>query len=90
MPESIYITTSNIVILNNKQLNLSKKTYFKEKSWFLNQRILFINLEEAIYRDIAKAFHCVDHDLLFSKVKAYGVTGHRLNQLSRYLKERSQ
>ena len=60
-----------------------------------------INLTEEIYKalddkkhyiaalvDIKKAFDCVDHTILLSKLEAYGIRGHPLNWLRSYLGDR--
>lgn len=43
---------------------------------------------DSIYTDLAKAFDRVNHELLISKLKAYGITGSLLVWFESYLKER--
>jgi hypothetical protein len=43
-----------------------------------------------IFCDLRKAFDCVDHDILMSKVVFYGVTGHMYDLIKSYLQERYQ
>ncbi|KAJ8715498.1 hypothetical protein PYW07_009980 [Mythimna separata] len=44
----------------------------------------------AIYADMSKAFDCVDHDILLTKLQAYGIRGNALNLIKTYLKGRKQ
>lgn len=44
----------------------------------------------AIYADMSKAFDCVDHDTLLTKLDAYGIRGNALNLIKTYLKGRKQ
>lgn len=44
----------------------------------------------AIYADMSKAFDCVDHDILLTKLDAYGIRGNALNLIKTYLKGRRQ
>ena len=43
-----------------------------------------------IYIDLSKAFDTLDHSILFSKLKYYGVTGYSYDLLSSNLTGRSQ
>jgi len=45
---------------------------------------------EAFFGDLRKAFGCVDHDLLLSKMLWYGISGKRYNPIQSYLKNRYQ
>ena len=48
------------------------------------------NLPTNIYIDLSKAFDTLDHSILLSKLKYYGVTGCSYDPLSSYLTDRSQ
>jgi hypothetical protein len=43
-----------------------------------------------IFCDLTKAFDCVNHSVLLSKLKFYGITGRAYNLLSLYLCDRYQ
>ena len=45
---------------------------------------------DIIYLDFAKAFDTVDHNVLLSKLKAYGVSGQLLTWFANYLSGRLQ
>ena len=48
------------------------------------------NLSASVFVDFAKAFDMVNHDLLLSKLKFYGISSDTLNLLTSYLKGRTQ
>ena len=48
------------------------------------------NVPTNIYIDLSKAFDTLDHSILLSKLKYYGVTGCSYDPLSSYLTDRSQ
>ena len=48
------------------------------------------NVPTNIYIDLSKAFDTLDHSILLSKLKYYGITGCSYKLLSSYLTDRSQ
>ena len=53
------------------------------------------NIEEGLYTcsvflDMAKAFDSIDHNILFSKLHAYGIRGTPLNLIKNYFSDRHQ
>ena len=44
----------------------------------------------ALFTDISKAFDCLDHNLLITKLSWYGVTTQLLNLIFSYLRNRTQ
>ena len=57
----------------------------------INDILLSVNnklLVEGIFCDLQKAFDCVDHNLLLSKMHWYGISGKGCNIIQPYLKNR--
>jgi hypothetical protein len=52
----------------------------------LNSRLLV----GGIFCDLRKAFDCMDHDILLSKMYQYGIIGKSHNLITSYLANRSQ
>eukprot|EP00794_Sanderia_malayensis_P008332 gene8332-9229_t len=48
------------------------------------------NYVEAIFLALAKAFHCVDHTILCSKLEAQGIKGTELSWFTSHLEKRKQ
>ena len=44
----------------------------------------------ALFLDLAKAFHCVNHEILLHKLKFYGVVGTSYQWFANHLSGRSQ
>ena len=57
-------------------------------SWFSNIDRKQVSI--SVFLDLKKAFETVDHDLLMSKLAAYGITGGPHQWFSSYLKRREQ
>jgi hypothetical protein len=51
----------------------------------LNNKLLV-----GVFCDLQKAFDCVDHDLLLSKMHLYGISGKGHNLIQSYLQNRYQ
>jgi hypothetical protein len=43
-----------------------------------------------IFYNLQKAFDCIDHDILLSKLKFYGIVGSAKALIASYLKDRYQ
>ena len=44
----------------------------------------------SVYIDLSKAFHCLDHNILLSKLKFYGLNDNAIRLLKNYLSDRDQ
>ena len=43
-----------------------------------------------VYIDLSKAFDCLDHNILLSKLKFYGLNDNAIKLLKKYLSDRNQ
>jgi hypothetical protein len=81
-------------ILADEQFGFRTKSYMDLASCkLINDILTSLNnklIVGGILCDIQKAFDCVDHDLLLSKIYWYGISGKGYNLIQSYLKNRYQ
>jgi len=65
---------------------LASYTLTQEKLTALNNK----HKAGGIFCDLHKAFDCVNHDILLSKIEFYGIVGKDNNLLKSYLRDRVQ
>ena len=59
-------------------------------SYYIGRNFSHISLFGALLTDLSKAFDCIDHNLLISKLHSYGVSMPELQLLCSYLSNRTQ
>ena len=78
-----YLTRS-LRSLVRYRVDHSKIKFISTRGHVISSMVAVISL------DLSKAFHCVPHELLLAKLKAYRVTEHGVALLRNYLSGRSQ
>ena len=87
-----YIAKNNI--LNNSQYGFRNKMStthaITNHLTYLYDKLEHDNFVMSIFVDFKKAFDCVDHDILLSKLRYYGIRGLPYNWFQSYLQDRRQ
>jgi len=78
----------------NEQHGFRQKAYTETAAFSLLNTILLSldkkNIAGGLFLDLRKAFDCVDHDILLSKLNYYGISGKANELLKSYIKDRYQ
>jgi len=81
-------------ILANNQFGFRNNTSTELASYLLiNKTLEALNnklLVGGIFCDLRKAFDCVDHEILLTKMYNYGISGKELKLITSYLQDRNQ
>lgn len=77
-------------ILSNEQYNFRTKLKTDSATYQLANDILNANLIGGIFCDLEKAYDCVNHKVLVSRLEFYGITGNHHKLYKSYLTNRYQ
>ena len=83
----VHSYTSSWLPINSSQETISALTSFADE--------VLLNMEQgrlcgAVFLDLTKAFDTVDHQILLSKLSAYGLSGNSLKWFRSYITDRKQ
>jgi len=83
--------------LDQQKVFVNEKHGFRQKAstetaafFLLNTILLSLDIVGGLFLDLRKAFDCIDHDILLSKLNYYGISVKANELLKSYIKDRYQ